>query len=268
MNKSKKMILCSDDFGLSPSICQGILKLARMRRLSAVSCMANATSFEAYAKDLLALSDEIQVGLHFNLTEGSFLSKPKQSCFSLKELLLKTHLGLINKEFIAQEFNAQLDHYIQIMGGLPDFIDGHQHVHQFPQVRGVILRIYEQRLRSKGSFIRATFPAITAPSYQLKGRILALTGGKTLHSRLVQHEIPHNHYFSGVYDFASGTDYRTLFNYLLRSIPTGTLIMCHPGDGGGDIDPIADARLLELSYFSSDEFLEDCSKHHIELVRK
>lgn len=263
----KKIILCADDFGLSPGICQGILKLVQMQRLSAVSCMVNNDHFPSYAQELQALHQQVQIGLHFNLTEGSLLSKPAQSCFGLNELLIKTHLGLLRPSFIEHEFNAQLDRYLQIMGVLPDFIDGHQHVHQFPQIRSIILKIYKQRLSDKTRYIRSTYPALTLAEYQLKGSILAYSGGKNLHAALKKKNIPHNSHFTGVYDFANNTDYRSLFNRWLSLVSGPTLMMCHPGEGQLAGDPIADTRIIEMNYFSSDDFLADCCAHQVQLAR-
>lgn len=266
MNALKKIVLCADDFGLNPAVSQGILKLVRQNRLSAVSCMTNMPDFNHQAKDLATLTNEVQIGLHFNLTEGYLLSEPETQCFSLKELLIKTHLHLIKPAFIAKEFNAQLDHFIQMMGRLPDFIDGHQHVHQFPDIRMVLLTVYEHRLRTYGTWIRSTYPAITLTQYRLKGNILAFTGGKRLKADLKKAAIPHHGSFSGVYDFAQETDYRLLFQQWLDLAPSDTLIMCHPGEESTHIDAIAHTRSVELNYFLSDEFLDDCQKHNIRLA--
>jgi len=266
MNEFKNIVLCADDFGFNPGICKGILHLVRMRRLSAVSCMVNRHAFTLYAEELLALKNQVQIGLHFNLTEGNFVSISSKKCFNLNELLIKTHLRLIKPALIAKELHAQLDQFIQIMGCLPDFIDGHQHVHQFPSVRQVILDLYEQRLRPHGTYIRSTYPAISLPQYQIKSKILALTGGNTLHVQLNKSGIPHNSYFSGVYDFAPGANYRGLFRQWLALAPSDTLIMCHPGEGADSEDAIGSTRSVELDYFLSDGFLQDCREYQVDLT--
>lgn len=265
MTEDKRITLCADDFGYSPGICEGMLKLAQSKRLSAVSCMVNATAFPTYAKELSALASQVQIGLHFNLTEGFFLSQPKRSSFSLHELLVKTHLRLVSSSLIEAEFNAQLDCFVQLIGRMPDFIDGHQHVHQLPGIRAVLLHVYEQRLKEHGTFIRSTWPAITLPSYQWKARVLALSGGKALHHALVKRAIAHNDFFTGVYDFSPRTDYRELFRQWLHLAPNNTLIMCHPGEGVSDSDPIAATRLLEMAYFLSADFLDDCVSYRVRL---
>lgn len=266
MNESKNIVLCADDFGLNPGISKGILKLAQLGRLSAVSCMVNSAYFVPYAQELRALQGKVQIGLHFNVTEGSFLSEPQRPCFTLNELLIKTHAHLVSLSFIQKEFASQLDQFVQVMQQLPDFIDGHQHVHQFPGIRQVILNLYQERLAEKTVLVRATYPAISCPSYQLKAKILALTGGKALKKQLKDRDIPHNAYFSGIYDFSRSTDYRTLFRKWLELAEENTLIMCHPGEGLYPEDVISHARNIELNYFLSPEFLEDLHAHSLDKV--
>ncbi|MFJ1269541.1 ChbG/HpnK family deacetylase [Legionella lytica] len=265
MGNIKSIGLCADDFGLNPGISQGILKLAQMGRLSAVSCMVNMPSFPTYAQELLALQGLVQIGLHFNLTEGNFLSMPERPCFSLNELLIKTHLASIKLSFIAQEFKQQLAQFIQVMGRLPDFVDGHQHVHQFPRIRHVIVDLYEEQLREHGASIRATYPTVDVKQHRLKAKILAFTGGRALRASLVKAAIPHNAFFSGIYDFAAHTDYRCLFRSWLHSISGPTLIMCHPGEPSNEPDVIAATRRIEMNYFSSNEFLHDCQEYGVTL---
>jgi predicted glycoside hydrolase/deacetylase ChbG (UPF0249 family) len=261
MSDFKTIVLCADDFGLNSGVSQGILKLVQMRRLSAVSCMTNMPDFDLYGKDLCALKREVQTGLHFNLTEGYLLSEPGRPCFSLNNLLAKSHLHLLKLDLVTKEFNAQLDHFIEMMGEMPDFIDGHEHVHQFPGIRKVLLDIYEQRIRPHRTWIRSTYPSITFPKYWFKGAILAMVGGRKLHIALKKFAIPHYRYFAGVYDFAPDADYRALFKHWLALAPSDMLIMCHPGDG---LIPTK-TRLTEMNYFLSDEFLNDCQEHRVHL---
>lgn len=63
MINSKTIVLCADDFGLDPGVSEGILKLAHMGRLSAVSCMVNMPGFILYAKELFHLKKVNQLKL-------------------------------------------------------------------------------------------------------------------------------------------------------------------------------------------------------------
>ncbi|KGP63340.1 cellobiose phosphorylase [Legionella norrlandica] len=266
MSVLKNVFLCADDFGLNNGITLGILKLARLQRLSAVSCIVNAKAFHTHAKELLSLKSQLQTGLHFNLTEGHLLSTSNKLCFGLKELLMKSQLRILNTKLISDEFHAQLDHYVAVMGELPDFIDGHQHIHQFPVIRQIILDIYQQKLKGKGIAIRSTYPSIRIASYQSKSKILAITGGKTFSSQLKKMKIPHNPYFGGIYDFSERADYRSLFRQWLQEAPNNSLIMCHPGEDDLSCDAIAAARTKELDYFSSEGFIKDCQKYQVHLA--
>ncbi|WP_454785590.1 ChbG/HpnK family deacetylase [Legionella sp. WA2024007413] len=267
MIHSKTITLCADDFGLDSGVSEGILKLISMGRLSAVSCMVNMPGFISYAKQLLALkkSKHIKIGLHFNLTEGYLTSIPGQSSFTLAELLIKTHMRSVKLSFIAKEFLAQLEQFTKIMQQPPDFIDGHQHVHQFPVIRKVVLDLYTQELRNYGTYIRSTWPAINLPQYRFKAKVLRFTGGKALTKQCIKLNIPHNQYFSGIYDFAPNTNYRELFRNWMLFAKNNTLFMCHPGESLNNSDPIALARIKEFNYFSSNDFLKDCEEFHIQL---
>lgn len=266
MIEAKTVVLCADDFGLNSGVSEGILKLVRKKRLSAVSCMTNMPDFVSYGQQLLSLKDQVKIGLHFNLTEGDLIVHPQKKCFSLSELLIKSHMHSVKLSFIAQEFLAQLEQFTGIMQRLPDFIDGHQHIHQFPVIRKVILDLYEQRLKDNGTSIRSVWPSINLPQYRLKAKVLHLTGGKALAQQLIKLNIPHNRYFSGIYDFAAHANYRDLFRKWLCFTKENTLIMCHPGDGINTTDTIAPARFKELNYFLSDEFLSDCDEYHVRLA--
>ena len=261
MNQPQHLTLCADDFGLNPQVCTGILTLAAMGRLTAVSCMTNLPDFAAYADKLLAFKDHIQLGLHFNLTQGPLITKALP-CFSLKELLIKTHLRLINAELIAQELDAQLKAFIQVMGCLPRFIDGHQHIHQFPVIRKILLKRYEQELRAAKVAIRSTYPVVDSKSYALKKYVLAYSGGRSLSRQLKKLGIPHNAYFAGIYDFNPKANYPDLFAQWIKASPPNTLIMCHPAKGRHSEDEIAQCREEELHFFMSDAFKEVLSGHN------
>lgn len=265
MTKTKNIILCADDFGLSAEISKAILTLVDAGRLSAVSCMSSMPDFAPVAAQLVARKQRAQLGLHFNLTEGQLLAHPERDCFTLNQLLLKTHLRLSDRSLIAAELHAQIDRYVELMGALPDFIDGHQHVHQFPQIRDILLRVYQQRLINK-PWVRVTYPAVMYAPYRFKTAVLGFTGGRVLSVCLKQLAIAHNTLFAGIYDFAADADYRHLFRHWLEEASTNTLIMCHPGLGERAEDAIAHARLNEFHYLGSDAFLVDCAEFGVSLA--
>ncbi len=261
----KKITLCADDFGFNHDVSMGILRLAQQRRLSAISCMVNMQAFAALAPQLIALAPSVQIGLHFNLTEGYFLSQKNKKCFSLPELLLKTHARCVSRAVLQQELIAQLHCFKQHMGRWPDFIDGHQHVHQFPVIRSILLDVCQELLPNQSFFIRSVWPMYSVKPFQMKAHILTYTGSKALHGVLNKNALSHNPCFAGIYDFSAKRSYRELFVQWVRAVPDNTLIMCHPGEGLAVNDGIAQARCNEMTYFSSQEFIDDCEQEQVRL---
>lgn len=267
--ENKKIILCSDDFGQTIPICEGILELVQKKRLSAVSCLTNMPYWPDYANDLFALKNQIDIGLHLNLTEG----KPcvARKFLSLPQLLKNVYLGNVDQKEIEAEFNAQIDQFIIIAGCLPDFIDGHQHIHQFPIIRDVLFKLYLKRfaenkiyIRVSGNSCRNNLKNFTAFPKKL---IIAWTGAITLKKKLNSLQIPYNKSFSGIYNFQKSKYYSKYFPGFLRQVESKGLIMCHPGKfmpNFSDLSTIMDnARYDEYQYFMSDLFLQECARQNV-----
>ncbi len=266
----KGIVLCADDYGQAPAISQGIIQLLQQRRLSAVSCMVNSPYWQADATYLLPFTEQADLGLHLNLTEGLalsplFIQRYGSQFSSLSVVLAKACLRQWDVTIIENECHAQLDHFQQKLGQLPRFIDGHQHVHQFPVIREALLRVYEQRLRGAHTYIRWVNPSFQT-AFWLKKAIIYASGTRALARALKQSHIAHNSSFSGIYDFKQSSHYPDLFPRFLAEIGEGGLIMCHPGlaDKGSE-DAIAAARYQEYGYFSSQQFLADCEKEQVYL---
>lgn len=258
LDNKKSIILCADDFGLTPSISKAICQLVSLRRLSAVSTIVTTPFIADAAKTLLAINSPIQIGLHLNLTEGFYLSKPKQRFHHISCLCLKSHLRLLSLSTLQAEIDMQLHQFMDIFQKMPDFIDGHQHVHQFPVVRDGLLKVYRQYFPNHEIPIRCNYPLIALPEHRLKAWALVNLGGKALKRLLDQEHIPHNKAFSGVYPFAFNVDYRSLFQRWLACVPPHTLFLCHPGFNESDSDDLLTiCRQQEWDYFSSDDFVRD-----------
>lgn len=267
----KAIVLCADDYGQAPSISEGILALLADKRISAASCMVNTESWPEYASKVIAFQHDADIGLHFNLTHGEPLStefKAKYKEFSnLSTLIGKAYVGRLDKEVIAAELNAQLDAFSKAIGTLPRFLDGHQHVHQLPIIRDVMIETYNARLKQSKAYIRVVNMHLSPFDLLSKKTLIYLTGSRQLKQLLEQNKIPHNHSFSGIYNFANAKQYHEHFRKFLREIESGGLIMCHPGKESSGDDEIAEARFLEFNYFLSEQFQQDCADYKT-IVRK
>jgi predicted glycoside hydrolase/deacetylase ChbG (UPF0249 family) len=262
--------ICADDYGLSPGISDGIAELAMARRLTTVSCITNAPHWHHAGTKLQAFADVIGVGLHFNLTEGNPLSGELAAVWpqlpTLPMLILRAHLGLIPHEAIGCEFAAQWTSFADAAGRQPMFVDGHQHVHHLPGVRTAVFKALDA-MQVRPAFRNTA--RVIGPGFTLKRWLIRHTGGRRLEAELRRRNLPHNSCLLGTYDF-TGADYRSRMQAWLGALPdSGGLIYCHPGhDQGGDgNDPVAGARVRELSYLSSAAFQQDLAAANVTLVR-
>jgi predicted glycoside hydrolase/deacetylase ChbG (UPF0249 family) len=260
--------VCADDFGLAPSISKGIAHLARRRRLTAISCITNGPDWVADAALLEELPDTVDVGLHLNFTQGAPLSARLRRRWprlpGLPRLMALAHLGLLPVSEIRVEVHAQLAAFNRGRGQPPAFVDGHQHIHHLPGLRGMILDMIEHvqplpAVRSTGQ--------VLGPGYGVKRWLIEATGGRALARELKHRVLAHNGVLLGAYDFAQ-SDYRSLMLRWLQRLPAqGGLLFCHPahGDAPAADDPIAAAREREWSYLDSDAFVEDLAAADVAL---
>jgi predicted glycoside hydrolase/deacetylase ChbG (UPF0249 family) len=268
----KRIVLCADDYGQAPAISQGILHLIEQNRLSATSCMVNRPAAQAALAWLRPFANQIDVGLHFNLTEGRPLSAAFIQAYgtafpSLYTLLAKAWLRQLDLKIIEEECHAQLDYFEQNLNFLPHFIDGHQHVHQFPIIRNALMNVYEKRLRPAHTYVRFVNQKVEKP-YWFKKSVIDASGARALGHLLKKRGIPHNASFSGVYDFSNATSYSILFASFLAEITDKGLMMCHPGLAASETeDGIAAARYAEYQYLASPQFILDCEQAGVSVQR-
>lgn len=271
---NKRIVLCADDYGQALEITQGILNLLERERISAVSCLTNSPRWPEDAKKLWPYLNKTDIGLHFNLTWGKALSPQFSQVYGsqfpkISALMSRAFLRQLDSAVIEEECNAQLDAFINEFDHYPRFIDGHQHIHQFPVIRKAVISVYLKRLYPKHAYVRLlTLPVKRRdPYFDFKKSILYMTGSKALQKLLRWYSIPHNHSFAGIYVFSKSNQYDRLFEKFLQQVDDGGLIMCHPGlQASSHEDPIAQARYDEYKYFSSDKFLEDCERAKV-LIR-
>lgn len=266
MSGARVLTLCADDFGLSGGISRGIAMLARAQRLSAISCITNTPHWRQVAPLLRDLPFTATVGLHFNLTEGKPLSRELArywpSLPSLPRLLLMSHMHQLPVAALRIEWLAQLDAFVQATGRAPQMVDGHQHVHQLPVLRQVVL---------DGIAPMAPRPAVRStshllgPGFAFKRFVIERSGGRALKRELARRGLRHNAALLGAYDFVT-PDYRGLMRRWLAQLPReGGLLFCHPAEVADAGDAIGDARLREFAYLEGDAFLGDLAEAKVKL---
>ncbi|MGX7703628.1 ChbG/HpnK family deacetylase [Methylobacterium sp. Gmos1] len=270
----RPVVLCADDYGLSPGVSRGILALARMKRISATGSMTNIPAFPEAAPGLRELSGTVGLGLHLTLTAGAPLGAlprlaPGGRLPSLGRLMRLALSGGLTPADVRPEIERQLDAFAAAMGRLPDFVDGHQHVHVLPGVRGALLAALAARgwrgwLRDPGDRVAAIRARPQA------GKALVVAGlGLGFGAAVRQAGFAANRGFSGFSDFAEGDGFSGAFEASFRALGPAPVVMCHPGEIDEELralDPVVASRPLELAYLASDRFGDFLERAALRLV--
>ncbi len=277
-NAVRHIWLCADDYGISPAVNAGIRELILRGRLNATSVMMAAPHFSADEADALEQLNSGQkraaIGLHVTLTgpfqpmsegfkplrAGRFLPNTQKMRMAMMQRL--------QPELLAIEIATQLTAFVDAFRHLPDFVDGHQHVHLVPQVRGTLLKVVAETApdawvrqcgRARGAWHMRDAKALTLDLLSLGFRSAASRRG-----------IATNPAFAGAYAFTPKANFAKIFPRFLTGLPNGGLIMCHPGFVDNELkrlDSLTTLREHEFAFFNSDGFPRVLAEHHAELAR-
>lgn len=251
---SKRITLCADDFAQTHGISQAILQLLQMGRLSATSVMSQSALWPVLAPALRELSGQVDVGLHFNLTHP-FDNRARP----LPYWLLRSQLHGLSGAALCGMLLEQIDAFADAFGRLPDFIDGHQHVHALPMVREALFAALSQRWSvARKPYLRA--PDRLAHAGDAAFKALLLKGlCRGFEAQAQRHGYACPRWFGGLYSLTAQADFAGWMRTWLTESAPGALLMCHPGPVHVDAgDAIGPARANEFAYLHSTRFAEDC----------
>lgn len=253
----RRISLCVDDYGLHAGINQAVLALVHQGRAQAVSAMVGGPAWAAGAPALRALDPrQVEVGLHLDLTECPLQPAMRRP---LARLIALAYLRRLDAAALRAEICAQLDAFEQAMGRAPAYVDGHQHVHQLPMVRTLLLQELARRYPAGGLWLRATHSpqgAAHADSLtRFKSHAIAFLGANALSGLTRRQGLRQNARLLGVYDFTGGSQrYRARVQRWLHAARDGDLLMCHAGLPGTAPDVLAGARQDEFAVLSAPGF--------------
>lgn len=251
-----RFVLCADDFAMTEGVSRSILELLAAGKLSATGAMTNRPHWPRLAGALSAFAGRADLGLHLNLTCAAPLAPmptvaPSGNLPRLGELApLALRSGAARSE-IAGEVARQLDAFEQHLGRAPDFVDGHQHVHVLPGVRGAVLDELARRYRAGSVYLRDPSDSIAAIRARgvAVGKALTVAGLATgLRRAAARRGIPTNRGFSGFSPFDAGRDFAADLTTFLVDPGPAHLVMCHPGHVDDELimlDPVVATRPLE-----------------------
>ena len=243
---AKHIVICADDFGMHPGIDAAVLRLAGMNRLGATSCLVDGGSFVRNAKALSVSG--LQVGLHLNFTER-LTTGSDSTAFPVSVLIARCYLRQLDEVAVRRQIVRQLDRFEAVVGRPPDFVDGHQHVHQFPQIRQNLMAELVRRYPHKRLWIRNTRMGRLrwTGAFRFKAGIIQRLGSARLVRLARGAGFAVNQEFLGVYDFRGG---RETYGRLLRTwfsvAGQASVLMCHPACEPDGNDVLGGQRVAEF----------------------
>ncbi len=268
----RHIVLCADDYGISPAVSGAIRDLIARRRINATSVMVVAPTFSPGEATALreAADTHAAIGLHLTLT-GPFapltpgFAPLRRGAFPPLAAMARRALSrALRPALLDAEISAQFAAFHAAFGRAPDYVDGHQHIHVFPQVSEALLRVTKHAapqawLRQCGRAARRNLDP--------KGFILDALS-RRFRRLAAEHGLRTNPAFAGTYAFRSRADYAKLFPEFLDGLPAGSVVMCHPGKVDAELarlDPLTDLREREYAFFLDEAFPKLLATHEVAL---
>jgi predicted glycoside hydrolase/deacetylase ChbG (UPF0249 family) len=270
--------LCADDYGISTAVNMAIRDLVVRGHLNATSVMVVAPSFhrsEALSLNVLnAGMPRVAIGLHVTLTapfrplskgykptrDGAFLP--------LGATLARALVHGLNRDALMNEIAAQLRLFVHTFGRPPDFIDGHQHVQLFPQVRDALLKVASES--APNAWVRQC-GRVGPLSQRWRDRKALLLDvlSRGFRQRATALGVRTNPGFAGAYEFKDRANFADLFTRFLGGLPSGSVIMCHPGFVDAELerlDPLTTLREREYAFLADEAFPNVLASHGVVLA--
>ncbi|HZR24499.1 MAG TPA: ChbG/HpnK family deacetylase [Vicinamibacterales bacterium] len=148
MTNERRLIVNGDDFGLTPGINAGIVDAHRDGILTSASVFANAPA-TAEALAIAKRMPTLAVGCHLALVDAEPLSPPSTIASLVCDGRLRPTWGSfitaalarrISLADVERELSAQIERVIS-SGVHPSHLDAHKHVHAYPPVFDVVVRL-------------------------------------------------------------------------------------------------------------------------------
>jgi predicted glycoside hydrolase/deacetylase ChbG (UPF0249 family) len=259
----RRLVLCADDYALTPGVSRSIRELIAARRISATSVMTVSPVWPAEAAALRAISGDADIGLHVTLTDQVPLGvltafAPKGRFPSRAETYGAALLRRLPMDEVRAEIERQYAAFVEHYGVPPAHIDGHHHVQQLPGVRDIVLDL--ARRAGPLCYVRTCHDAPSRILQRGVASAKALTIaalGRGMRRHAVSAGIATNTGgFSGAFDFQrESRGMGELFERFLQFGGDNHLVMCHPGFADATLaekDPMIASRDQEHAFLMSD----------------
>jgi len=262
----RRIWLCADDYGISPGVNRAIRDLIERGRLNATSVMVVGPAIGRDEVDALrsaaSSSPRCAIGLHVTLTAPfrplTMHFRPLDGGMfpGFRTLLRSAQLRRLDPEIIEAEVAMQLKTFRDIFGRCADFVDGHQHVQLYPQVRDGFLAAV--KAHAPDAWVRQARRNQPLAQRLNSPKALFLDFLSTQFRRRASRAgIAYNRAFSGAYDYSRTPDYGALMQQFLDGMAEDGVVMCHPGfvdDVLVGLDPLTGTREVEHAYLAGEAF--------------
>ncbi|WP_028101303.1 ChbG/HpnK family deacetylase [Pseudoduganella violaceinigra] len=253
----KRLIINADDIGMHPAVDDGVAELVDNGVVRAASVMVlgrpNRDTLTGIARRGASL------GLHLDFT-SALAHSAYQDTTSLPSLMMSAWGGMLNPTRVLAAVDGQIQRFGELTGRAPDFIDGHEHVHQFPVIRDTLAQVLAAR-QMQGTHIRITAPRQWRGT---KAALIGALGSAALAKRVLKLGCRINGDFAGVYDLTATADLPALWRQWLAGAPQmGGLMMCHPAcqDLGREA-----FRVREFQFLMGAQFRDLCTEFGVQVV--
>lgn len=233
----KQLIINADDFGRHELINAAVEKAFKKGCLRSATIMAGGKFFDD-AVEIAKKNPDLGVGIHFTLANGCPVLPPEKipSLVTPEGIFHENYVeflklyvkGKIERAEIQAELAAQLEKVTRAGLKLTHF-DSHQHLHHFPGIIGIALKIAKANnipaMRVAGTKI---FDGSVESFGQIVGRLgLGSLSKFAAHSAHTKNILTPDH-FSGIVSGESVTE--KFLTKLIKNFEEGTTeVMLHPG---------------------------------------
>ncbi|MDP2870628.1 ChbG/HpnK family deacetylase [Methyloversatilis sp.] len=255
----KTVFLTADDYGCHPAVDAAVLDLIDAGRLSGAACMTRAPGWAAAATHIVTRQEYAGFGLHLDFTE--FVPARR----GLWPLIALSHVRRLDPTQLRDEIATQCARFEDATGRAPDYVDGHQHVHQLPQIRDALIEVLLTRYGSCLPWLRISG---ARPGDGFKPRFIAALGAQAL-LRCARatgfHVMPR---LLGAYGFdCDAAGYRHRLAHWFAAADDGDAVMCHPATQAVPGDPIGRARAVEHGVLAGADFHDLLATADIQIGR-
>ncbi|MDZ7725118.1 MAG: ChbG/HpnK family deacetylase [candidate division KSB1 bacterium] len=226
-----KLIINADDLGFHSAVNAGICKAFTEGVLSSATLMANGAAFDEAVHQIKQMN--LPTGIHFNLTSGIPVSRPRQIPTLVQETgtfwnkwkfagrMLRNKISITDIQTeLSSQIQKCLDAGIQL-----DHFDGHHHVHLLPPISRVVfslMRPISGKYRSVSSPLHISWTLSPVSAFQQ-------TAFKSLSYKKYATDFVTPDHFVGMELLNNPDKEKTIAALLTHLKPGITELMCHPG---------------------------------------